>query len=259
MAERFVSDGAYVCIAGRRREVLEDAAATLPADRIKTCAADVTDWAGVQQVVRTALEFGRGLHILVNNAGMEQPMGGVADLDPAVWSRVLEVNLTGPFLMMKAAIPRMIEAGGGSIVNISSLAGLVNPPLMPAYCASKGGLLSLTKQAAVDYAGKNVRCNAICPGGTKTEMMVAAMTPFAKACGMEVDDVLRTFSRDVPMGRVSTPDEMAGLCSYLVSDDAGFLTGAVIPVDGGASLVDVSGVAINRLAAERLLGGGGEA
>jgi meso-butanediol dehydrogenase/(S,S)-butanediol dehydrogenase/diacetyl reductase len=259
IAERFVADGAHVCITGRRLEVLEQAAAVLPEGRVKICAADVTDWSGVQQVVQTALEFGRGLHILVNNAGMEQPLGGVADLDPGVWNRVLEVNLTGPFLMMKAAIPRMIESGGGSIVNISSLAGLVNPPLMPAYCASKGGLLSLTKQAAVDYAGKNVRCNAICPGGTKTEMMVSAMTPFAQACGMEVDDVLHAFSRDVPMGRVSSPDEMAGLCSYLVSDDAGFLTGAVIPVDGGASLVDVSGVAIGRLAAEHRPRGAGPA
>ena len=151
VAERFVADGAYVCITGRRAEVLEAAAAALPADRVKTCAADVSDPADVDRVVQTALSFGRGLHVLVNNAGIDQPMAGVVDLDPAVWNRVLAVNLTGPFLMMKAAIPHMIEAGGGSIVNISSLAGLVNPPGLPAYCASKGGLISLSKQVAVDY------------------------------------------------------------------------------------------------------------
>jgi NAD(P)-dependent dehydrogenase (short-subunit alcohol dehydrogenase family) len=103
---------------------------------------------------------------------------------------------------------------------------------------------------AVDYGASNVRCNVVCPGATRTEMMVGAMEPFAAACGIGVDDVLRTFSQDVPLRRVSTPAEMAGLCSFLASDDAGFLTAAVIPVDGGACVVDVSGAAINRLAAE---------
>ncbi len=248
VAERFVADGAFVCITGRRAELLEQAAAALPSDRVKTCPADVSDASGVAAVVETALEFGRGLHILVNNAGMEQPPATVAELDPALWSRVVEVNLTGPFLMMKTAIPHMIEAGGGSIVNISSLAGLVSPPRMPAYVASKGGLISLSKQVAVDYGPLGIRCNVVCPGAVKTDMMVSAMTPFAAACGIGVDDVLATFSRDVPLRRVSSPHEIAGLCSYLASDDSSFLTAAVIPLDGGAVTVDVSGAAINQLA-----------
>ncbi len=179
-------------------------------------------------------------------------MAGVVDLDLAVWNRVIEINLTGPFLMMKSVIPAMIEAGGGSIINISSLAALVNPPRLPAYCASKGGLVSLTKQVAVDYGVNRVRCNVVCPGATKTDMMVTAMTPFAESCGLTVDDVLGTFSQDVPLRRVSNPSEMAGLCSFLASDDAAFLTAAVIPVDGGAVAVDISGAAINQLAAQRL-------
>jgi NAD(P)-dependent dehydrogenase (short-subunit alcohol dehydrogenase family) len=187
-------------------------------------------------------------------------MAGVTDLDPAVWTRVIEVNLTGPFLTMKAAIPHMIEAGGGSIINISSLAGLVNPPGLPAYCASKGGLISLTKQVAVDYGPRKVRCNVVCPGAVKTEMIVGAMTPFAQACGIEVDEVLATFSRDVPLARVSKPEEIAGLCSYLASDDSSFLTAAVIPLDGGAVAVDVSAAAINQLAVRHgLPAGSGEA
>ncbi len=259
VAERFVTDGALVVITGRRAEVLDAAAARFPADRVRTCPADVSDPADVERIVEAALSFGRGLHILVNNAGMDQPMGGVVDLDPVVWSRVIEVNLTGPFLMMKAAIPHMIEAGGGSIVNISSLAGIVSPPRLPAYCASKGGLISLSKQVAVDYGAQRVRCNVVCPGATKTEMIVSAMAPFAQACGLTVDDVLATFSRDVPLRRVSSPKEIAGLCSYLASDDASFLTAALIPLDGGAAAVDVSGAAINQLAAERLGGGDGAA
>ena len=259
VAERFVSDGAHVCIVGRRPEPLEEAAASLAPHKVKTCAADVTDPAGIQRIVETALAFGKGLHVLVNNAGMEQPLGGVVDLEPAVWKRVVEVNLTGPFLLMKAVIPKMVEAGGGSIINISSLAGLVSPPLLPAYCASKGGPISLSKQVAVDYGVSKVRCNVVCPGATKTEMMVSAMTPFAESCGLELEDVISTFSRDIPLRRVSSPDEIAGLCSYLASDDSSFLTAAVIPVDGGAVTVDVSGAAINQLAAKHLLAGSGQA
>lgn len=252
VAERFVSDGACVCITGRRQEVIEAAAASLPPERVKTCASDVTNPADVDRIVETALSFGQGLHVLVNNAGTDQPMAGVVDLDPVVWSRVLEVNLTGPFLMMKAVIPHMIKGGGGSIVNISSLAGLVNLASLPAYCASKGGLISLSKQVAVDYGVSNVRCNVVCPGATMTEMFVDGMMPFAQACGVEVEDVFRTFSQDIPLRRLSSPHEMAGLCSFLASDDASFLTAAVIPVDGGAVAVDVSGAAINRMAARYL-------
>lgn len=258
VAERFVADGACVCITGRRSEMLAEAAAALPSERIKACAADVTDPAAVARVVETALSFGRGIHILVNNAGMDQPMATVVDLDPALWNRVIEVNLTAPFLMMKAVIPHMVEAGGGSIINISSLAGLVNPPGLPAYCASKGGLISLTKQVAVDFGVHNVRCNVVCPGATKTEMFIGSMTPFAEACGIQVEEVFRTFSRDIPLRRVSSPREMAGLCSFLASDDASFLTAACIPVDGGAVVVDVSGAAINQLAAEHLSARRGE-
>ena len=255
VAERFVADGACVCISGRRKDVIEAAAASLPSERVKTCASDVTDQADVDRIVQTALSFGKGLHVLVNNAGADQPMAGVVDLDPAVWARVLAVNLTGPFLTMKAVIPHMIEAGGGSIVNISSLAGLVNPQGLPAYCASKGGLISLSKQVAVDYGVNNVRCNVVCPGATMTEMFIGGMRPFARECGVEIEDVFRTFAEDIPMRRLSSPREMAGLCSFLASDDASFLTAAVIPVDGGAGVVDVSGAAINQMAA-RYLGAG---
>ncbi len=187
----------------------------------------------------------------MNNAGILEPPGGVVGLDLAQWGRVIEVNLTGPFLMMKAVIPRMIEAGGGSIVNVSSVAGLLGVPGQPAYCASKGGLISLSKQVAVDYGAGRVRCNVVCPGSTRTEMLVGNMTSFAEICGLEVESVLSTFSRDLPLHRVASPHELAGICSFLASDDASFITAAVVPVDGGAVVVDVSGAAINRLAVQR--------
>jgi meso-butanediol dehydrogenase / (S,S)-butanediol dehydrogenase / diacetyl reductase len=252
IVERLAADGACVCSAGPWMEAREDAAMTSAQDRVKTCVADVTDPVDVERIVQTALSFGRGIHVLVNNAAMLEPPGGVVDLDPAQWGRVIAVNLTGPFLMMKALIPYMIEAGGGSVVNISSVAGLLGVPGQPAYCASKGGLISLSKQVAVDYGADGVRCNVVCPGPTRTEMLVGNMTSFAEICGLEVESVLRTFSRDIPLHRVASPHELAGLCSFLASDDASFITAAVIPVDGGAVVVDVSGAAINRLAAERI-------
>jgi len=247
IAGRLVADGASVCVAGPWYEALETTAASLPAERVATCVADVTDPADVDGIIRTALAFGQGLHVLVNNAGILEPVGGVVDLDPALWTRVVQVNLTGPFLMMKAAIPHMIEAGGGSIVNVSSVAGLLGVPGQPAYCASKGGLISLSKQVAVDYGVNKVRCNVVCPASTKTEMLVGNMTSFAEICGLEVESVLTAFCQDTPLRRVAGPEELAGLCSFLASDDAGFVTTAVIPVDGGATAVDVSGAALNRL------------
>lgn len=229
-------------------------AASMPQDRVKTCVADVSVFADVERIVQTALSFGQGLHVLVNNAAILEPMAGVADLDPAQWARVIEVNLTGPLLMMKAVIPHLIEAGGGSIVNVSSVAGLLGVPLQPAYCASKGGLISLSKQVAVDYGADRVRCNAICPGSTRTEMLEGNMTSFAEMCGIDVESALSTFTRDIPLHRVAGPHEVAAVCSFLASDDSSFVTAAVIPVDGGTAVVDVSGIAINQLAAEHGIG-----
>ena len=177
---RFVVDGAKVCITGRRQEMLDKVARSLPPGQALTCAADVSDPKGVERMVETALHFGLGLQVIVNNAGIEQePMGGVAEIDIELWRKVVDVNLTGPFLLMRAAIPHMIKGGGGSVINVVSLAAMRGCPKLPAYCASKGGLISLTLQAAVDYGRDKVRCNAICPGPVKTDMLVTAMGTFA--------------------------------------------------------------------------------
>jgi NAD(P)-dependent dehydrogenase (short-subunit alcohol dehydrogenase family) len=250
ITRRFVADGAKVCIAGRRQEKLDKVARSLPSGTVKTCAADVSDPKDVDRMVETALSFGLGLQVIVNNAGMEQaPLGGVIEIDVELWRKVLDINLTGPFLLMKAAIPHIIKAGGGSVINIASLAGMRSIPRLPAYCASKGGLISLTQQAALDYGRDKVRCNVVCPGAVRTDMLESSMTPFAEGLGMTVDEVLAKFQADVPLHRISTPKELGGLCSYLASDDSSFLTGTVIPIDGGCAIVDVSGAAISNLAA----------
>ena len=248
VTKRFVACGARVCIAGRRRELLEEVASSLPEGSVKTCSADVSDEKDVERILWTALSFEGGLHVLVNNAALDQdPPAGVVDMDVAKWRRMLEVNLTGPFLMMKACIPHMITAGGGSVVNISSLAGLRCNSKMPAFCSTKGGLINLTQQAALDYGRHNVRCNVVCPGATRTEMFTENLEAFAHMIGTNVEDVFARFMKDVPISRVALPDEMAGICAFLASDDASFLTGTAIPVDGGAAVVDVSGAVISSI------------
>jgi meso-butanediol dehydrogenase/(S,S)-butanediol dehydrogenase/diacetyl reductase len=247
IAQRFVADGAKVCITGRRQEMLDNVAKSLPSGTVKTCSADVSDAKDVERMVETALSFGGGLHVLVNNAARSHEPAGVVDLDPAEWRKTLDINLTGPFLTMKASIPHMIKAGGGSVINISSLAGLRCTPGKPAYCATKAGLIQLTLQAALDYGRFRVRCNVVCPGAVKTAMFTGNMEPFAKMLGTDVDDIFSRFSKDVPLHRVAVPEEIAGLCSYLASDDSSYMTGAVIPIDGGAAIVDVSGAAISAI------------
>lgn len=248
VTRRFVTCGARVCITGRRQEKLDAVAKSLPEGSVKTCSADVSDEKDVQRILNTALSFEGGLHVLVNNAAIDQdPPASVVDMDVAKWRRMLEVNLTGPFLMMKACIPQMIKTGVGSVVNISSLAGIRSNSDMPGFCTTKGGLINLTQQAALDYGRHNVRCNVVCPGATKTDMFTENMEAFAQMLGTNVDDIFARFMKDVPLSRVARPDEMAGICAFLASDDSSFLTGTVIPVDGGAAVVDISGAVISGI------------
>jgi meso-butanediol dehydrogenase/(S,S)-butanediol dehydrogenase/diacetyl reductase len=245
IAERFVAEGARICITGRRQEMLDEVARSLPKGSVATCSGDVSKYEDVERMVEKAVTFGGRLDVLVNNAGID-PGGTVTDLDPEVWRQVIEINLTGPFLVMKASIPHMIKGGGGSIINVSSLGGLRCLPGMPAYCSSKAALIMLTKQAALDYGPSRIRCNALCPGATRTAMLEEALGPLAKALNTDVDGVFALISSHVPLRRVAAPQEITGLCTYLASDDSSFVTGSVFLLDGGASVVDISGAMLSN-------------
>ena len=244
IAGRFAAEGAKICITGRRQAMLDKVAQALPPRSVATCSGDVTKYEDVKRMVETTLTFGGKLDVVVNNAGID-PGGTVTDLDPDVWRRVIDVNLTGSFLVMKAAIPHLIKGGGGSIINISSLGGLRCLPGMPAYCASKAALIMLSKQAALDYGPFKVRCNAVCPGATRTAMLEEALRPLAETLGTDVGGVFGRISSNVPLHRVAAPEEVSGICTYLASDDSSFITGSVLLLDGGASVVDVSGAALS--------------
>ena len=180
IAKRFVEDGAKIVISDVRKDLLEGVAQGLKSGMVATCVGDVTNWNDVKKMVAETVKFGGKIDVLVNNAGID-PGGSIVDIDIELWKKILDVNLNGPFLCMRAAIPSMIKQGGGSIVNIASLAGVRCLPSMPAYCASKGGLIQLALQAALEYGRQKIRSNVVCPGATRTEMLTHAMEGLTKA------------------------------------------------------------------------------
>jgi len=245
IAERFVADGAKICVTGRIQEKLDKMAASLPAGSATTCSGDVTKFEDAKRMVDATISFGGKIDVLVNNAAID-PGGSVVDIDPALWRKVLETNLTGPFLLMKAAIPSMIKNGGGSIINIASLGGLRCLPGMPAYASSKAGLIMLTQQVALDYGPVNVRCNVVCPGGTRTAMIEHSLGALKDTLKTDLDGVFKVVQSGVPLRRLATPQEITGICSYLASDDSSFMTGSVLLIDGGSAVVDVSGASLTN-------------
>ncbi len=243
-AERFVTEGAKVVITGRRRELLEKVAAGLKKDSVLVFAGDVSKFEDAKAMVDATIEFGGKIDVLVNNAGID-PAGSIVDVPVEQWQKIIDINLTGPFLLMKAAIPHMIKNGGGSIVNIASLAAVRCIPAMPGYVASKAGLIGLTQQAALDYGPHKIRCNVVCPGAVRTEMLEHSMAPLAQANKTDVTGALLTLTKFSPLRRPASPSEISGIVAYLASDDSSFMTGSVIMLDGGASIVDPNGAAVS--------------
>ena len=180
----------------------------------------------VEKAVEQSLNAFGGIDILINNAGVESSYS-VHEMPVEEWDRVMAVNLRGMYLRAKAVIPIMKKSGGGAIVNTASISGLVGWPLSAAYCASKGGVIQLTKQMAVDYARDNIRVNCVAPGTT--------LTPLIERLFQQESDPEQAKQRVAqmhPLGRFAQPEEIAQAI-FLASEDASFITGAVLPVDGG--------------------------
>lgn len=187
--------------------------------------ADVSQPEHAEAMVRAAVDAYGRLDVLFNNAGIDGEPGLLADSSIENWRRVLAVNLTGVYLGMKFGIAAMLRTGGGSVINTASVAGLVGFPAVAAYCASKGGVIQLTKSAALDYARQGIRVNAICPGVIETPMVqkVAETAPA----------MIEMVKEQTPAGRMGAPEEVASMAAFLASDDSAFCTGAVFIIDGG--------------------------
>ena len=226
-AELFASEGAAVVAAD-----VDDRAGQQVADELAandcSCAfvhADVSKDADVQAMIHFALaEYGR-LDVLFNNAGIEGEQAPTADATLENFDRVIGINLRGVFLGCKHGIEAMLRTGGGTIINNASVAGLVGFAGIPAYCAAKGGVVQLTRTAALEYATRGVRVNCLCPGIIDTPMVDRFTHDDAQARAQ-----METLE---PVARMGTPREVAQLALFLASERSSFVTGAVIPVDGG--------------------------
>jgi NAD(P)-dependent dehydrogenase (short-subunit alcohol dehydrogenase family) len=196
-------------------------------------AVDVSDAAQVQAMIELAVRTFGGLHVLYNNAGIF-PLddGGVTDTPEPTWDRVMDVNLKGVWLGCKYGVPAMIASGGGSIVNVASFVALMGAATAQiAYTSSKGGVLAMTREIAVEHARANIRANALCPGPIETPMLAELMSDPARRARRLVH---------IPMGRLGRADELAKAALFLASDDSSFMTGAALTVDGGITAAYVT-------------------
>lgn len=198
----------------------------------RASAVDIADADAVENLVEQTAEAFCGLDILVNNAGIGGPMVRLHETDTADFNRVLDVNLRGTYLCTKQALPHLMAAGRGNIINIASTYGLVAAPKTAAYCTTKAGIVHLTKQLAVDYGTDGIRVNAICPGYIDTREGKDLPTVLPEELRQRQDRREAAAARQ-PLGRQGLPSEVAEVALFLSSESSSFMTGAILTVDGG--------------------------
>ena len=232
IAEAFAAAGAAVTIADIDGDAALRAVAALggPHEIVATVG-DVSVAADAERMVAEAIQAHGRLDVLVNNAGIA-PIdwyGNVVEISEEIWDRTLAVNLKGVFLMSRAALPHIRDAGGGTIINMASVQGLQSMPGVVAYAASKGGVLSLTRAMAMDHAREGIRVVAICPGTIDSAMV----REIARREGGDIEANIRRYGAAHPLGRIGTPKDIGAAAVFLASDDASFITGEALNVDGG--------------------------
>ncbi|MFQ5673274.1 MAG: SDR family NAD(P)-dependent oxidoreductase [Nitrospinales bacterium] len=221
-AQLFCREGARVVLFGRRQDRLDEAVGTI-GEKALAVAGDITREEDIVRLVDTALARLDRLDILVNNAGA---FGGAPlhEMEDEHWDNMFAVNLRGVFRLTRRVIPSMRKQKSGSIVHISSILGMIAVPQTAAYNASKGALIQLSRSIAAEYGADGIRSNAVCPGLIATEMTADLMSD---------KKLMEEWRKGYPIGRFGEPEDVARACLYLASDESSFVTGAVLPVDGG--------------------------
>jgi dehydrogenase/reductase SDR family member 4 len=226
IAKGFAESGATVTICGRKQETVDAALAELGSvkEKVQGVVAHVGKTEDIERLIAEAeKKFGR-VSVLVNNAGTNPYFGPITESDDRAWDKTFEVNLKGPYTLSRILAKKMMEAGGGSIVNIASVAGLQAAPLQGIYSVTKAGLIMLTKVMARECGRKGVRVNCICPGVIKTHLSEALWKDEAR---------LKSFVANKSLGRIGDTEEIVGGVLYFASDASSFTTGAVLTIDGG--------------------------
>jgi NAD(P)-dependent dehydrogenase (short-subunit alcohol dehydrogenase family) len=227
VAQSLATAGAKVMVADFNEETAARTSAELKKSGAEAVSrrTDVSKTDEVQQLIAFTIQtFGR-LDCAVNNAGIQGELASTADCTEENWDRIVDTNLKGVFLCMKYELREMLRRGSGAIVNIASNFGVVGSPQMPAYSASKHGVVGLTKTAAIEVAARGIRVNAVCPGPT--------LTPLAEAVIKDTPGIIEAINSRLPIGRMASPEEIARAVAWLCSDEATFVVGGIFPVDGG--------------------------
>ena len=237
-ARLFASEGARVVVTGRRHALVREVADAIGGLAV---AADATDPAHADVVVGAAVEAYGGVDVVVANAGTGEGHDTL-ELTDEEWQRVLDVNLSSPMRVARAALPSMLGRGGGSIVLVSSVMGLFASADSVAYATTKAALLGLARSLAVDFGPRGVRANVLCPGWVVTPMGDEGMDEIARSRGVSREEAYRLATEHAPLRRPATAEEIARCCLFLASDEASIVTGTVLVADGGQSAVDLGGI-----------------
>jgi meso-butanediol dehydrogenase / (S,S)-butanediol dehydrogenase / diacetyl reductase len=246
-ARRFAREGAKVVVTGRRRAPLEAVAADTEGLAVP---GDIAEPGHAEAAVAVAVERYGGIDVVVANAGVGFG-GSAADVDDEKWQRTLDVNLTGVLRLVRAAIPSLVERGGGSIVLVSSTSGLVSATDSAAYVTSKHALLGLTRSVAVDYGPQGIRANAVAPGWVVTPMGDDEMDTVAERRSITREEAYALATTTVPLRRPATADEIASCILFLASDESAIVTGSVLVADGGGLAADIATIPFDQPASPR--------
>ena len=221
-ARAFCREGGNVVLFGRRQQKLEETAQELGSQALAV-QGDMTRSEDLARLVQETQDKFHRIDILVNNAGLFKgaPLHEISDEQ---YDEMMDINMRAVFRLTREVLPVMMEQQGGSIVHISSILGLIAVPQVAAYNVSKGALNQFSRSIAVEYGSHNIRSNAICPGLIKTDMTADLMKDEA---------LMQEWSKEYPIGRFGRPEDVANACLFLASDESSFVTGAVLPVDGG--------------------------